>query len=863
MTTFFRPETMRTILFALFAAVSLILAPGAEGSDGAERYTVQVASYKDMDAAVTLSTLLKGKGYDPVTRTVEIPGKGEWKRVCLGDYASRDEALKAAETMREKGAIKHFLIVKIDPVPSLPAKSAPAKTSSAKPAPVTSDSVKPDPPKAVSAPQPRNEEPAAQKVAGAKEPPPPSLVLLRKQIPPSSAAVEENRGAQPPGDAAPPPEKEGAADTAAEGSGPVRGTLDDFTSGNYESALSKFEKILTVKRDETALRRAADCHYFLGEKGDKKHLSEAIDRYREVIRNYPGLNEENAQATYRLGDTYRRLGLNYEASVEFKNVYANYPRSDYAPESIYMNAVLLYETRRFDESIRMYKEYIARFPEGPRAREAYFGVGDCYSQLRQFNDANAWYDNALKKWPDLEDIPGAGLLRMGTHYLQAGKYDEARDVLFVYLNLYPDGSHARDALYEVARSFVKTEQTRPALKMFSLLIDRYPGTREAVESALMMANLGVDTPGIAVPGDILPGMNCYRNPVEAYRAMEGTLSDPAMAEEVAFRKTSALIKTKRYREAFDEGRALLANFPRGKHRDTAEKNLVTAARHLIDGYHKENDHVSVVDLYYGLDRAVLFGNGDYDMLSRIGRSLVEMNLLDDADGFFGQMAHAFEDGMKRRGISLEMAKIDYRRGRLGDAKKKLEALTGEQSGVDAKTAAAARTLMGDIAWQEGRFREAAGFYSAALDSGTDPEEGIAVRKRYADALREMGMYSSALVNYRRILDGCEGAATSCSVPVVARSYEGVGDCLYRKGEYRQALSMYEQSIKDVPEGKRDMWTLLNMERGYAKLGTKPAEGASTAPALQGEGDEFWSRVRDYYRTDRYWTDRYGSYIRDS
>ncbi|MDI6616807.1 MAG: tetratricopeptide repeat protein, partial [Syntrophaceae bacterium] len=546
---------------------------------------------------------------------------------------------------------------------------------------------------------------------------------------------------------------------------------------------------------------------------------------------------ENAQATYRLGDTYRRLGLNYEAAAEFKTVFSSYPRSDYAPESLYMTAVLLYETRRFDEAIAIYKEYIARFPEGPRVREAYFGVGDCYSQLRQFNDANAWYDNALKKWPDLEDIPGAGLLRMGTHYVQAGKYDKARDVLFVYLNLYPDGDHARDALYEIARSFVMTDQTRPALKMFSLLIDRYPGSREAFESVLMMANLGVDKPGTPVPGDILPGMNCYLDPVGAYRAMEGTLADPAMEEEVAFRKTVALIKTKRYREAFDEGRTMLANFPRGKHRNEAEKNLVTAARHLIDGYYQENDHVSVVDLYYGLDRGVLFGNGDYDMLSRIGRSLVEMNLLDHADGFFGQMAGAFKGGAEGSKISLEMAKIDYRRGRLGDAKKKLEALAGEKATVDRETAAAARTLMGDIAWQEGRFKEAAGLYSAALDAGTDPEGSVAVRKRYADALREMGMYSSALVNYRRILDGCESAAAGCSVPVVARSYEGVGECLYRKGEYRQALRMYEQSIKGVPEEQRNMWTLLNIERGYAKLGMKPAEGAPTAQAPQGEGDE--------------------------
>ncbi len=840
--TFLRPETVRGNVRILLALVAFfICSPGAEGfgvEAGDGRYSVQVASYRNFDGAAALGDLLKAQGYDPFCRMVEIPGKGTWQRICVGEYTSRDEALKAGEKLRETGIIKHFVIVKIGPEKKEPALNRDTKASAL---------VK------------NAQDPAlgqnTHDTQDALVPP----VLLRKQIPSNPVPAKEKTGPHNTGDGAP-PRKDMAAPITDRSL--YDSALNDFTSGRYEDALHKFEKIIKTEKDETALRRIADCHYFLGEKGDKRHISEAIDHYRDIIRNYPGLNKENAQATYRLAENYRRLKLHYEALIELKNIYSNYPESEYTPESLYTRGTILYETKRFDETIEMFKEYIQRFPDGNHARDAYFGVGDCYSRMRQFNDADAWYDNALKKWPALEDIPGDALLKLGSHRFQTGKYDDALGVLFVYLNLFPDGKHSKDALYAIARSFEKTGQLQPAVMTLSLVIERYPGSREAKESELMMANIGVNNPGIQVPTYIFAGMDCYKDPIEAYGAMERNLSDPEMEEEAVFRRGSALIKKKRYREAFDAGRLLLASFPHGTHRKAGEENLIVAAGRLIDGHYAKKDYISVVDLYFDLDRDVLFRSGDFGMLSQIGRSLKEMSLLDHAAGFFEEMIRVFGKDARVRGLSLDMAQIDYGRGRYKDAKKRLQALIKEGSGVDNEMAAA-RTLMGDIFCEEGLYGEAAGFYSAVLGSGTDPDGDVAVRKKYADALREMGMYASALVNYRRVLKKSGGAAQQSPVPVVMNSYEGLGDCLYRQGRYQQAIQVYQQSLDGIPEGQRSRWTIVNIGRGYAKLGERPVAGESSGPLQGGGGDEFWLRVLDYYRADEDWTEKYGPYIQDS
>ena len=242
-----------------------------------------------------------------------------------------------------------------------------------------------------------------------------------------------------------------------------------------------------------------------------------------------------------------------------------------------------------------------------------------------------------------------------------------------------------------------------------------------------------------------------------------------------------------------------------------------------------------------------------------------MGLLDHAAGFFGEIIGIFGKDKRVSGLLLDMAEIDYRNGRYENAKKRLKGLHGNQLGVDKSTAIAAMKLLGDISYKEGLLKEAAGFYSKVLGFEAGIENQMSdVREKYADSLREMGLYSSALINYKRVLKNCGSGAQKCFVPVIMDSYEGLGDCLYNKGKYQQAIRMYEQSIMNsgetASEGKQDMWTMFNIGRGYANLGNKPMADKSFI-SLKGESDdEFWSRVVDYYAADKNWTDKYGAYI---
>ena len=627
-----RRKTLYNNLCALVCGLFFILASCAEGAVEGGGYSVQVASYQNVDGAASLIAHLKKQGYDPFSMRIKIPGKGEWKRVCVGKYASREEALRAGEGLRERGVVNHFLIIQV-----APAVEKPVVHDEKKPA-VHEEKAE----RAIEA-----ETDAGPETDTGITVHPLSPVLLRKKISAVPAAPGNNVtvGKTVKGKKKPRLPKKATTKTVSTVTDTDlrAGALKDFASGRYEDALNKFKQMAATAKDETVLRRMADCHYFLGEEGKTEQISQAVDAYRKIIRTYPGHNQENGRVTYRLATSYHRMNLQYEALGEFKNAYLRYPESEYTPESLYMMATITYETERFHEAVELFKEYIKLFPEGTHIKEAYFRVGDCYSRMRQFNDADIWYENALKKWPVLEEVPRDAFLQLGAHRFQVGRYDDAAQVLFVYLNLFPEGDGARDALYAIAHSFERTDRPASALKMLSLLIERFPGSREAKEGALMMANMGVQNPGIPIPGHILAGMDSYREPIEAYDTMEGTLIDPEMEEEVIYRKTVALIKQKRYREAFDTGQLLLTTFPKGKRREAGEGQLIIAAGHLIDNHYTKGDYLSVADLYFDLDRDMVFKKGGLETLSQIGLSLKELNLLDHAAGFFEDINRAFKD----------------------------------------------------------------------------------------------------------------------------------------------------------------------------------------------------------------------------
>ena len=804
------------VVIALMTLLTFIPCAKSSGEKvGDAFYSVQIAAYKNFDNANAMIDSLKVQDLKLFCKSVNFK-KEKWYCILAGRYKSKQEALDAGHGLKEKGVIKNFLIRKFD-APTI---------------------------------DPENRHVSISKKTDS--------LNAKKNIPLEETVSKDRTGPH-------------TVDKKCGEASLYDAAMKDFKSGSNEDALSKLEQIIRHKdfkraEKESILRHIGDSYYFLGTKRDnKKYLLKAIDQYRNLIRDYPNLKKGDAVITiYRLAKSYEYLNFYQEALAEFKYLYSRYPESEYIPEAMFMIGKMCYRMGKFNRAIEGFKEYIKRFPDDKHVKDAYFCIGDCYSQIRQFNDANIWYGNALKKWPALEKISKNNIFQLGSFYLQAGKYDKALKTFFVFVNLFPEEKYSKDVLYKIARSLVGADQLSRGLKMLSLVIRKYPKSKEAQESAVIMADIGVKNSKAKVPimADIGVKNSKAKVPIYifGYDDMITKAPDNKKKEELYFLKGYALLEMGIYKQSFNIYHSLLSRFFYERYREASEKCLILSASYLVNDYYSKKDYIAVCDLYFKSYKYGLFNYGNFDTLLKIGNSLKKIGLLTCAVEDFRRMIDLFKEHEKRDKLLLNIAKIDYDRSRYDDAEKELKTLLKKQLHMDKKILINAKKLLGDIYYRRGLFEKAACFYSEVLDFGEDVEDIADVYRDYADSLREMGLYPSAFINYKRAVKICKGKHQKCSIPVIVDSYEGLGDCFYNEGRYQPAISMYKQSLDHVHEGTQRPWAIFSIGRGYMNLGNSPM-AEKLFSSLKGEGeDEFWSNLVDYCIYDKSWTEKHGKYL---
>ena len=69
------------------------------------KYALQLGSFRSRSKAEVLKNKLKGKGYNTYVREVEIPDKGRWYRVRIGDYEDLEQVQSMAVNLQQQEGV--------------------------------------------------------------------------------------------------------------------------------------------------------------------------------------------------------------------------------------------------------------------------------------------------------------------------------------------------------------------------------------------------------------------------------------------------------------------------------------------------------------------------------------------------------------------------------------------------------------------------------------------------------------------------------------------------------------------------------------------------------------------------------------
>lgn len=662
--------------------------------------------------------------------------------------------------------------------------------------------------------------------------------------------------------------------------------MNSFQARKYSEALEGFKALLQQESSESPkrekiLRRTADCRYFLGIEGNKTDLMTATDLYKNIIQRYQDNKDENAIALYRLANGYATLNFFYEAKREFENFASQYPQSPSLPEVQYRISDMLYKTKKFTEAAEKFEEYVRKYPAGEYIKTAYFNLGDCYSQSHQEGKASQWYQDALNKWPDFDKIPEDVLLNVGYHYFKTMKYHDALKIFSFYVNIYSDKDNCKEILFAIARSFMELDQLPLSLKMFSLLIEKFPNSREATEGAIIMANMGIKKPGMKLPF-YFHGMQNYRDPLKTYNDILTQFPAGEYVEELLFQKGYALYKKDMFKDCFDTYSRLLSQFPQGRYKTEVVKYFLEVAARLTEEGYAKKDYLSVTDIYFKSREHGLITGDNFNMSYSMGESLKHVGLNDEAMDVFDKLLKTSGCVAERNKILVAMADVENERGNCDNAERTLQQITAtspehekkiiprnrkgkqnkkiivKQPLQDSHIQKQINRILGNIYLKKGLFDKATQSYAKVLASGDDIDGAAIIYRNYAKSLKALNSLPLAIVNFRKAIEIYNRESQKYSVDVVIDSYRGLGDCLFDTKEYTEAIAMYKQSLTKQKGHNDELWSIYGIGRGYAELNNADMVNKTLSEMKSKGGEGFWSLLADYVVREFSWNDKYSA-----
>jgi TolA-binding protein len=247
-----------------------------------------------------------------------------------------------------------------------------------------------------------------------------------------------------------------------------------MSTSNFREAMASIEKIkvkspsVNKAYQRVAYYRALECFNNLDYKGSVENFDKSIEA-GSFNKSYQALALFwKAEALFRLGNYNKSiteyssflkssgiLALQEYKTAHYNLAYAYFQVKDYASASDYFRKYLNLE----DD------------PRSEKVADANNRLGDCNFLNRDYSQAIANYDKALSM--NVYDADYSLFQKgfcMGLQRDNQGKIN----ALNTLIKNYPNSSYQADALYELGRTYERTNQPQLAINFYKELISKYP-----------------------------------------------------------------------------------------------------------------------------------------------------------------------------------------------------------------------------------------------------------------------------------------------------------------------------------------------------------------------------------------------------
>lgn len=263
---------------------------------------------------------------------------------------------------------------------------------------------------------------------------------------------------------------------------------------NYSKALDAINKVQTP--DATTLADKQKVLYNLAFRDlSQNKVQEALTYASQAVAMGKADAEAYAESYYVKGDCNYRLGNYAQAASDLQTAITlgqqtpsgKLKNSGYA---LYSLGYAQFKQQKYNAAITEFKKITELSTATNQVKaDAYNRIGDCYLNMRNYDEANANYATAKATDHTMGDY---SMLQQAYIEGLRGNYDKKVDIINQMNAEYPASSQAAKALYEQGRAYVLSGKEDEAAAVFSSISVRYPGSEYAKKAGEELANMAAN-----------------------------------------------------------------------------------------------------------------------------------------------------------------------------------------------------------------------------------------------------------------------------------------------------------------------------------------------------------------------------------
>jgi len=544
-----------------------------------------------------------------------------------------------------------------------------------------------------------------------------------------------------------------------------------------------------------------------------------------------------------------------QAQPIFRSVYTEAPDTKLGQEALFWSADALYQSQQYGQAANQFAEFIKRYPDHemigpanyalgwsyfkngnyqqaidpfktfyqdyeapdvalyPYDTDTQLRIGDAYYAISDYENAVSYYQEAIGAEPGGD----YAMYQMANSYYRDEQTYEAVTTFRRFLRIYPYSQFVEQAQYNIAYIYLNTGNYTQAVEEFQEVINKYPNTEWAARAQYNIGdayyNAGDYKKAIAAYKDVMEGYPQSEYIIEAVNGIQYSqmsLGQPdsssailedfiadhpqtSMADRLRFRQADNRMQSGNYQAAIDEFQQYI--------RITNNQELLPDAHfNLANAYEQTDQIAKAVDEYEMIVNEFPDSERVGPSLASLGRIAYSRVNYKQSFKYFSQLA---EQEQKYRGEAyIGMGNAQLAMNNLSESEKYYQAALDNNSGY-----APAKVGLAKIAIEREDYQRAQELLSPIAESNTT-EVGAEAQYYLGEIHQQQGNYKQAVKAYANVNILYEAFSNWVARALLrqAESYIQMG----QRGEARSTLNTLIEDYPGTPQAK-DAQELLDSQ----------------------------------------------------